>query len=351
MPSVHINLPVFFEEHHLNRILSCKPTQCATCPIYKRYCDGWGSCCGGNHAENQEHCRGECNRCMGMVDANDPTIRHEGTWNVCGKKQALLRVDEYNTDIPSPVYQKQPIQLDSPYLVSFNRLPRGPLREIPKLPYAVTLGASDMKSKSTKPELWTRYSDYPIAICSELDSIQDEIEGWYVGRMPTLKANGCIKAISAIEFSCYDQFGNLSHYRSIRRCLETANQTRADIIPIYPHVRLNEAFYEKMKLWVNAVPNLLVTFLSAKKLDLYRLRKYVAFNPTNVKIFVYRTDLSTMDLIPRDLRRYFYWIDGTVLSSAISGGYHSRPKDKSKVETFIDLMNERSSRITRMLRA
>lgn len=328
------------------KALRCKPEQCRACLLHGNWCDGWETCCGGNFSESQERCEGRCEQCLGMKDESG--IAHTGTWNVCGKPAAVRQVD-VPLHLPEPRYSKEKVSLPA-YLPVFARLPRGPLRALPRLPVA-GLSVGDLVSHRGKPDSWLRYAEQSLVLCSEQDYRQDKFEAWYASWCRRARRAGQITWCTGIEFSCYNDHGNLSHFWSLGRALQSCNAAEADFVPIYPVVRLNvDRVFAR---WIAAVPNLFLPFFSVEPIMIRRLRRWIALagrKISDLTILLAHTHVNALCLIPKDIRRVSVWLDSSIFATTLAGGRSRGDAVKTKPQIFQELLMERRARAERVLR-
>lgn len=328
----------------VERPAKCSPEQCRSCPLHEKFCAGWETCCGGGYSETQKECNSRCDNCLGM-------FVHNLTWNVCGKSEALLQ-PLIRPEMPAPQYTVALFDdNDLPaYIPVFERLPRGPFRELPNIGMA-GLAFQDVVAHKTRPTAWTRYTDKPLVLVAEQDYLQHQHEGWFPTWARRARAAGDIWAVTSIEFSCYAEHGNFAHFWSIQRSYNVANKARAEFIQLYPRNRLllDDFFVE----WVKAVPNVVLSYplQTNPQYEWRKLKKLVAAvgGWNKIRFLLAHCPVNNLPSLPVELRRSSSWADQSAFSSAIAGG-RAAHAGLSKIDTFLTLIQERCARVNKLLR-
>lgn len=335
MSSPTVSLPL--AKHDLR----CRAAQCDTCVIYKKWCAGWETCCGGNFSDMQYACQGQCDACLGM-------LVHKRTWNVCGKPDAMLR-PSIKPDLQFPRYTVGLLDDLPAYVPVYERLPRGPLRDLPQLPVA-GLSFQDLADHRLHPEKWLKYVRKPIVVVSEQDYLQHDHEGWFPTWIRRARAAGHIWLATCIEFSCYEETGNFSHFWSIQRTLKIANKARCEFVGIPPRNRL--LIDDVVIAWMQAVPNIFMPFPFESEYDYRKLKRWVAAvgGWSKVRILLAHMPINALTEIPREARKSCVWLDQSVMSTAIAGGHGAQDAGKTKPEAFAEMMQARMLRAEQVLR-
>ena len=358
MSGLKITLPVDLPVY--NPPLRCGPQQCDTCPIHQRFCGGWRTCCGGGWSNGQERCTGGCDKCLGMKLTTDRRAGHVSTWNVCGKPQAVGRSFGRAFGLPdsppTPAYTRPRLSDDElpAYVLSLSRMPRGPMREMVRQPGLVAIQAGDVAKRRNSPECWQRYGDRFLLLCSEQDVLQDKHETWYSSYSRLARQRAWIDLATGIEFSCYAEHGNLSHYRSVCRSLHSANAAQADLVPLHPatRLRLDKVCVE----WLRAVPNIFWPFPGFTGPDaraFFRLSKWVELAYPKqkwdaVRLLLGHYSFDKLKLIPPRIRRSCSWLDQSTFATA-SGGSRGVEGEPRHV-TFQRIADKRREAVTKLLR-
>lgn len=339
--------------------IRCGSKQCSSCPIHAKYCGGWLTCCGGadkpgvNRATDQRECSGGCDQCLGMDFDNSTNAGHAKTWDVCGKPQAVLR-EAIDPTLPEPTYSVPMLSREELplYVPSFTRLPRGPMKTLPKQEGLYGIQAYDVSTHRRKPEKWTDYAERFIMVCTEKDVIQDSHESWYGSWCRWARSAGHIQFATGIEFSGYGTHGNLSQYRAIFRSFRSANAAQAELWATHFHTRLNAATDRVFENWLKAVPNMLWPFwVPENKTAVMRLfrcasRVYGPKWPKRVRILLAHTPLKVLRFLPDEVKRSASWLDQSAFPSALAGGTDERPKP----DIFVDLVGRRRAKVEARLK-